>query len=352
MNFDINKNTTILPDWLEDIIYNELGGQKKPDHERFSVNLDLTEEEVKSYLGTYFPRSYCEMFCIAKDLFSNKKFNELSKNKEILSIFDLCPGTGGELLGLLFSIKEYKLGKIREINIDICEGNRFSIEILQLLLKKFEIFTDIKINLKINEMIIKNKNDLNFIGLEKLYDFVLCNKVCCEFKSTGILERPYYDIAQKLSQNIWPDGILLILDVTTKDKNCNVYYPVLMNAELNNFIRSNHNFVTLLPLACNGNEEYCSEYCFLQQPFMVKYHHTDKVDYTRVCYRVICYKSFKEQILDNADYSHMCHIVHVFWNYDSNNFSEKFCPLTSSYLAEQQIDSFCLSKLSINTSND
>ena len=67
------KTNTRLPIWLDDYIFKTLKAQYSPNHERFDFNLDLSESDILKYLGTYFPRSYGESFCIFdnfKDKFS------------------------------------------------------------------------------------------------------------------------------------------------------------------------------------------------------------------------------------------------------------------------------------------
>lgn len=66
------KSKTILPHWLDKKIFNDHRAIYAPEHERYEYNLDLNEEELKVYLGTYFPRSYAEMFCIVDNLLQNK----------------------------------------------------------------------------------------------------------------------------------------------------------------------------------------------------------------------------------------------------------------------------------------
>ena len=53
---------TILPAWLDSFIFEELGANYAPDYVRYEYNLNLSKEEVKTYLGTYFPRSYRNNF--------------------------------------------------------------------------------------------------------------------------------------------------------------------------------------------------------------------------------------------------------------------------------------------------
>ena len=53
-------------------------------------------------------------------------------------------------------------------------------------------------------------------------------------------------------------------------------------------------FYTILPLSCGLNKA-CFETCFMQQAFHVSHSHRTN-DESRVCYRVLCKSSLKEQM--------------------------------------------------------
>jgi hypothetical protein len=58
-----------LPIWLDEIIYNEFGAVYEPRPQDVEYNPDQQFEFVQLYLGTYFPRSYAEAYCIMSRLF-------------------------------------------------------------------------------------------------------------------------------------------------------------------------------------------------------------------------------------------------------------------------------------------
>ena len=57
-----------LPLWLDALIYDELKAQYCPRRSNMT-NIDDDMEESLNYLGTYFPRSYVEAYCIFSDYF-------------------------------------------------------------------------------------------------------------------------------------------------------------------------------------------------------------------------------------------------------------------------------------------
>ena len=70
-----------LPDWLHDFIYNDMGGSYEPDKAAFQNNLFSDEEKNRKYLGTYFPRSFTESYCIFSNLFDNAAYVESIKDR-------------------------------------------------------------------------------------------------------------------------------------------------------------------------------------------------------------------------------------------------------------------------------
>ena len=87
-----------LPQWLDNYIFNQLKANYCPSHSDMTV-IDWDKNNVLNYLGTYFPRSYAEAYCILGEYF-NQHLSEW-QNRESISVFDFGCGTGGEIIGLL-----------------------------------------------------------------------------------------------------------------------------------------------------------------------------------------------------------------------------------------------------------
>ena len=80
-----------------------------------------------------------------------------------------------------------------------------------------------------------HKEIKNFDDVEKLdfpscsFDIELCDKVCCEFISHGVNKKSYEYLASFLSKKLSKDGLLVMLDVTTKCEGTMMFYPQMMN---------------------------------------------------------------------------------------------------------------------------
>lgn len=99
----LDHNSLKLPEWLDNLIYEEIGANYNCINKNMVV-LGWDMNEILSYLGTYFPRSFTESYFIfKKNAFLQKEYLE---NKKFISIFDFGCGTGGELVGLVLAIKE------------------------------------------------------------------------------------------------------------------------------------------------------------------------------------------------------------------------------------------------------
>ena len=329
-----HKSKTIIPHWLDLALFNHLSAVYSPEYKKFEYNLDIDSEDVKVYLGTYFPRSYAEAFCIFDDIFKSHQYMEELKSVPVIKILDYGCGTGGELIGLVVALSKH-VSTSKAINIFAIDGNNDAINVLKNLIEILSSNVRHKISLTCLNKTITCEEDLQISCVQECH-FILNSKMVCELISKKITDgNCYYKIADSLARLLANNGILYILDVTTKDEHSNLFYPHLMNQGLNNFVLQNKDFSTLLPLACESWKD-CKDACFMQQTFNVS-HSRKSNDESRVCYRLICKKGTKSLFIPDETLIKGCsHIIHPL-KYKQND-SSSIC--SKSTQGDKEIDSY------------
>jgi len=322
------KTDTRLPAYIDDFIFNQLNAVYAPDFQRFEYNLDLTGEEIRKYLGTYFPRSYAESFCIFDNIFQNEGYQITIVDVKTLNVLSVGCGTGGDIIGLITAIEKH-FSFISEINIFAIDGNNEALTILEQIVDRVQNQSSKKINLKtkqtvfssISGFLIENQFNQNF-------DFILSFKFVCEIISMGKgkLDNSYYDFVMKFLPLLLENGIYLLLDVTTKPKHT-TYNPILMNKQVNQDIRELQKYTTLIPSPCSEYGEFCFCDCFHQKTFSVT-HSKHSNDKSRVAYRLLVSQLLKEKM--NLKVKNSKQLI--------NN--EKNCPFTEK--GELTLDAFIL----------
>lgn len=67
----IGNKSVILPEWLNNIIFDDFKAVYEPRPKEVVYNPDQPYEFIKLYLGTYFPRSFAEAYSIMSSLMTN-----------------------------------------------------------------------------------------------------------------------------------------------------------------------------------------------------------------------------------------------------------------------------------------
>jgi len=323
------KSHTSLPSWLDRLIFEKLGAQYNPDYQRHSFNLDLSEDEVKTYLGTYFPRSYAEAFCIYDDICKNSRYIDLIKDKKEIHILDLGCGTGGELIGLISVLEKY-LPTCVKFNIEAIDGNAYSLETFQeiaaYLTKKSQ--REYAIN-TIRKTISCTDDIENIVDgyKERSFDFIQMCKFGCELESRRIckMANPYQLLLTLFGKLLSVEGLFMLLDVTTVSKTDNMYYSQLLNMGTRDALRKQPRLGVLIPLCCSKFNNDCQIPCFTQKEFMVR--HSKKYnDISKVAYRIIAHQEFiKLMQLDNeGQYQYLVN------SNKNNEFTECLCKYSVS----------------------
>lgn len=217
-----------LPQWLDDLIFKELGAKYCPQYSNMT-NIDDDKEKTLNYLGTYFPRSYAESYCIFSEYFK-EHISEYVANEE-LSIFDFGSGTGGEIIGLL-TVMEELLPNLKKVRIVALDGNQDALLLYEDILAAYQHKSKIQINnspahIHINIYKLEVLNDI----MQENFDIIMSFKAICEFVTKKQFEEKnaYEHITKFLLPKLNNSGIMLFVDVTTYNNTSQEWLPIMMD---------------------------------------------------------------------------------------------------------------------------
>lgn len=283
------KTDTILPNWLDRVLFDSLGARHEPDWQRFEHNLDLNEDEIKIYLGTYFPRSYAEAFCILDALLDNAAYSAVWRNKTEASLLDVGTGTGGNLVGFLTALAKH-CPALRKVTVHGFDGNALALDAARSVLASFASQAPFTVAFTLSANRMASLDDLPLPDGDS-YDFITTFKMGGEIvsKGGGPADDFYHRFLISYAELLSDIGLLILLDVTTKPEHTD-FYPQLLNAQVSRFVRSHTGFVSLVPVPCHLYETGCSEPCFTQKEFVVS-HQLARNDRSRITYRVLARKT-------------------------------------------------------------
>lgn len=264
------QDSVTLPQWLDHLIYDQLGAKYCRSNADMTV-IDWDKNDVLNYLGTYFPRSYAESYCIFSEFFM--RYPDRFAGKEELSVFDFGCGTGGEIMGLLDAINRH-YHYVKTVNVMAFDGNTHALRLYENIFKESKRYLTFKANTQVVPLQIEDFYDLSVLlsVLHCNFDIVMSFKAICEFVSIDRFEKnnPYAHIAKSFIPKLKIGGLMLLNDITTFNNVSQEWIPKVMDAGLEQL----HNCQIIL-----RNNGY-------NQSFMV--HHTKKyADVSKVAWRII-----------------------------------------------------------------
>lgn len=281
------KTATRLPSWLDNFIFNTLHAEYAPDFQKFEYNLNLQHKDNLKYLGTYFPRSYAETFCIFDNLFSNEVVKSKFAIMKEVSILSVGCGTGGDIIGLLTVLNKH-FASIKRVEVVAIDGNEDALNILSQIILQLKQHFHKDVYITTNQVVFEK---ITAVDTKSSFDFIITSKMINEIikKGNSRFNNSYYDFAKAYSPLLKENGIMMILDVTTKDE-MSEYCPILLNRQINQFVYEQPDYVSVIPIPC-AEKENCQMQCFTQKEFTVT-HSKFVDDKSRVAYRILLKKAF------------------------------------------------------------
>lgn len=294
----INRDIT-LPQWLDNIIFNKFGAVYERRPEEVMRTPDNSDFD-KIYLGTYFPRSYAEAYCIMGQLLNNRNYMDAIAHEQELNILDFCCGTGGEILGLI-SILQENLPNLKRINIDAFDANEMYIYNIYHILEEIKERITIDVSINPQCIFVENEQHLDDIvsATSHQYHIILSFKALNEFIQGNTFpdNNIYKMVAEKFLPLLADNGILILSDLTNKYDKGNFFYPVKMNEGFNYLMRANKAYKSIFPFTCYHYEHKCRG-CYMQDVIYVT--HSRKIrDISKVAYRIIGKSNFAAHIVAN-----------------------------------------------------
>lgn len=311
-----------LPEQLNRLLLN-MGATYQPDYQKVKSTLEWSAEELKRYLGTYFPRSFVENSEIFKhltgkdnyrNLFKNNYHNVL-RNKKQLCILDIGSGTGGNLLGLLFFLGKY-YKNVKEIYVVSIDGNSAALEIQKKLI---DTFFEEKVAFELVNIVFKSRDDFAVKMSEfgsryfSSYDIIMTFKFINEFYRKNFQkDRGMYRTFLEASKDIIDEnGLILISDMTDyfNHSKRTYYFNLLMNQEIVNYYQEESNKLKpIFPCGCYFGIDKCQDAhgCFSQFTFDVDIafpiisSRTKNRDRTKISYKVLASRQFADRIYEGV----------------------------------------------------
>ena len=233
MSYDVHtikkERNVVLPTWLDTLIFEDLSASYCRQN-RDMVVLEWDFDDIKKYLGTYFPRSYAESFCIFSNFFSKEKY--VYENCQELSVFDFGCGTGGELIGFIIAVTK-QLPNIKKITIRALDGNLYALRCLECILEKTSKTLCLGIEAKVIPIVIDDFYDMDIVTnvMTQSYDFIISFKAICEFVTRQQFEQqnPYEHIINIFMSKLSSKGVICLADITSFNAVSQEWLPKMLD---------------------------------------------------------------------------------------------------------------------------
>lgn len=228
---DIRISSVQLPSWVDSFIFDHLGGRYLRSNADMTV-IDWNREMILNYLGTYFPRSYAESYCIFKQILTNPHF---FCGRKMVSLLDFGCGIGGEIFGFATALSECR-PEIESLRVKAIDGNQFALNRFDDIREEFNKHYILQILSNPSAVHIEDFYDLSILDsiLADSYDVIISFKAVCEFVTKQQFEEKnaYEHLSKFMLPRISKHGIMLLVDVTTKSNVSQEWLPTMMDRGL------------------------------------------------------------------------------------------------------------------------
>lgn len=291
---DVKSWNGRLPEYIEECIFCPDGINavfyKSADEAKYNLHAD--PEKVRRYIGTYFPRSFCESANVHAVLLGSDPVLRAWEKKTTITVLDIGAGTGGNLAGLLHAVSS--LGLTPRVRVYAVDGNEHASAKRRVIVA--EAARSLGIDLEMRSISKTFSLDPGLFEVELRHildeipeqlDLVMAWKSVSElFISDPKLSSGYYGaFVRACAPRLASSGFVSLLDVTIKHGGC--WLPTLITRELKSVLKSLPEVGLCLPFGCAQRIEHCiTGGCYPQFWYSVS-HRQRSLDQTKFTYFAI-----------------------------------------------------------------
>lgn len=152
-----------------------------------------------------------------------------------VSLLDFGCGTGGEIFGFADALTECRPG-IKSIKVKAIDGNQFALNRFDDIREEFNKHHFVQILSNPSAIHIEDFYDLSILEsiLDEKYDVIVSFKAVCEFvtKQQFVEKNAYEHLYNFMIPRLSESGIMLLVDVTTKNNVSQEWLPDMMDRGL------------------------------------------------------------------------------------------------------------------------
>lgn len=254
-----------LPAYLQDILFSSdyFDARYCQLREEAKSNLHSDSDKIRCYLGTYFPRSFCESHNVHTLLLGLDPIRRELLNKTELNVLDFGSGTGGNICGLLHALTD--LGIKPKIQVYSIEGNTEALSRQADLLEHVREHSGIAIELHRIHKVFSNeplafacefRNVMDELPQE--FDLIMAWKSLSELfiADQTSIRGSYGHFLEVCGPRLSCDGVISMLDVTIKSRGR--WLPTVMSQELSRYMRQHDDIELIMPFGCAQKQGPCS----------------------------------------------------------------------------------------------
>ncbi len=315
----------VLPDVLEEILRG-LGAFYQRDPCRVQQGLHADDSWNRGYLGTYFPRSYCETAILWSEMLAYPPIRRQFQQKRVIQLASFGSGTGGDVVGALCALDEEGMRPER-VCIHSFDGNADALAKQRQILAELERRKVYPFPIEFDCRQFTWGQDLTAFRescqqvrtmIPGAMDMVHASKWLVEFyiyqkqqhQSFGLAAGIVKEWLRFAEEIVAPMGVAVVSDLTTRD--CGHWFPEILNGEAIDYLSENHSRMRAIsPIPCALRQGNCpsGHGCYTRRAFRVTSGFRVS-DPSQLCYRAFAPMEFAQDII--RDYRDIPYRVN--WN--------------------------------------